>query len=56
MITPTDSAGKWMMLGSGVLIGGIALYDVIDSPYSARRVSPPEVSLTPSGAALTWAW
>ncbi|MFT5680189.1 MAG: hypothetical protein ACI8RZ_001095, partial [Myxococcota bacterium] len=41
VITPVDSTGKWMMLSSGVLIGGIALYDVIDSPFSARRVSPP---------------
>ncbi len=56
VITPPDEAGKWLMLSSGVLIGGLALYDVIDSPFSARRVSPPAVSLTPTGAALTWDW
>ena len=56
VITPTESTGQWMMLGSGVLIGGIALYDVIDSPFSARRVSPPAVSLSPTGAMLTWDW
>ncbi len=56
VITPPDSGGKWMMLGSGILIGGIALYDVIDSPASARRISPPAVSLTPTGAALSWDW
>ena len=55
-LAPPDSAGTWMMLSSGVLFGGLALYDVIDSPYSARRVSPPEVSLSPTGGALTWEW
>ena len=55
-IAPPDSAGTWMMLSSGILIGGLALYDVIDSPRSARRVSPPELSLTPTGAALSWHW
>jgi hypothetical protein len=56
VLTPPDELGKWMMLSSGALIGGIALYDIIDSPLSARRVSPPAVSLTPTGAALTWDW
>jgi len=56
VIAPPESAGQWMMLSSGILISGLALYDIIDSPFSARRVSPPEVSLTPTGAALSWDW
>ena len=55
-LVPADSAGSWIMLSSGVLIGGLAIFDVIDSPSSARRVSPPEVSLSPAGGALTWEW
>ncbi len=55
-LAPPDEVGKWLMLSSGALIGGIALYDIVDSPRSARRVSPPAVSLTPTGAALTWDW
>ena len=56
VLTPPDEIGKWLMLSSGTLIGGIALYDIIDSPLSARRVSPPAVSLTPTGARLSWDW
>lgn len=56
VLAPPGSAGSWMMLSSGVLIGSLALYDVFDSPRSARRINPPALSFTPTGTALTWDW